>query len=75
MRDAVGANGPRTPLGASGFRSNVSNWLGPPNRNKKIADFARTGKFECNRLAEAGIGAGDDRRTPVEPEGIGRHRS
>ena len=40
MRDSIGLNGPRMSAGASGFRSNVSNWLGPPNRNRKITDFA-----------------------------------
>ena len=30
VRDAIGRNGPRMVVGASGFMSNVSNWLGPP---------------------------------------------
>ena len=41
MREAMGEKGPRMPLGASGFMSNVSSWLGPPNRKTNITDFAR----------------------------------
>lgn len=32
----IGMHGPRTSLGASGFRSYVSNWLGPPCRKRKM---------------------------------------
>ncbi len=30
--DRIGRNSPRNCEGASGFMSNVSSWLGPPNR-------------------------------------------
>src|SRR6266849_5762165 len=40
VRDAIGRNGPRISLGASGFMSNVSSWLGPPNRYNRITFFA-----------------------------------
>src|SRR5262245_55955029 len=37
----VGWNGPRILLGASGLRSNVSSWLGPPKSVRKMTDLAR----------------------------------
>ena len=41
VREAMGRNGPRIFSGASGFRSKVSSWLGPPNRKRKITERAR----------------------------------
>lgn len=37
---AVGFQRPRISTGASGFGSKVSNWLGPPARNKKMQDIS-----------------------------------
>src|SRR5262245_51930090 len=39
----IGWNGPRTSLGASGLRSNVSRWLGPPSSQSRMHDFALPG--------------------------------
>ena len=36
----IAENGPRTSFGASGFRSNVSRWLGPPSSQMRMQDFA-----------------------------------
>ena len=36
---AIGLNSPRISGGASGFRSNVSRWLGAPVRKTRITDF------------------------------------
>ena len=44
VREAIGRNGPRIVLGASGLRSNVSSWLGPPNKNRKMTFLARAGR-------------------------------
>ncbi len=38
---AIGWNSPRIPTGASGFMSNMSRWLGPPNRLIRITDRIR----------------------------------
>ena len=38
---AMGRNGPRTSAGASGFKSNVSKWLGPPSSQSRIQALAR----------------------------------
>src|SRR5262245_56918454 len=38
---AIALKGPRILLGASGLRSNVSSWLGPPKSIRKITDLAR----------------------------------
>ena len=37
---AIGWNGPRMSVGALGFRSKVSRWLGPPHMNRKMQRFA-----------------------------------
>ncbi len=37
----MGFQMPRISAGASGLGSNVSNWLGPPARNKKIHETSR----------------------------------
>jgi hypothetical protein len=34
----IGFNGPRYSVGASGFMSYVSSWLGPPHIQNKITD-------------------------------------
>src|SRR5207249_607504 len=34
----IGRNGPRYSLGASGLRSKVSSWLGPPHIQKRITE-------------------------------------
>ena len=39
----IGWNGPRTSAGTSGFRSNVSRWLGPPSSQSRMHDFAFAG--------------------------------
>ena len=36
---AAGLYGPRISAGASGFRSQVSRWLGPPHSRMKMHDF------------------------------------
>lgn len=38
---AIEPNSPRTSGGASGLGSNMSMWLGPPNRSIKITDLIR----------------------------------
>ncbi len=38
---AMSLNGPRTSLGASGFGSKVSRWLGPPSSQMRMHDLAR----------------------------------
>ena len=54
VREAMGRNGPRIFSGASGFRSKVSSWLGPPNRKRKITDLARaTGAAGVARASAA----------------------
>src|SRR5690606_37916448 len=35
----TGLNSPRTSAGASGLRSQVSKWLGPPHMNRKMHRF------------------------------------
>src|SRR6266545_5731967 len=40
VREGMGRNGPRRCCGASGLRSKVSSWLGPPKRKRKITLFA-----------------------------------
>src|SRR3954471_8859039 len=35
----IGLYGPRISLGASGFRSHVSTWLGPPHSSTKMQHF------------------------------------
>src|SRR5262245_47274509 len=37
---AAGRYGPRYSIGAAGFMSNVSRWLGPPQSQSRITDFA-----------------------------------
>ena len=37
---AIGRKVPRTSSGASGFRSHMSSWDGPPDRNRMMTDFA-----------------------------------
>src|SRR5437879_5625488 len=39
----IGLNGPRTSAGASGFRSHISSWLGPPSRKIKMHACAGAG--------------------------------
>src|SRR6266851_5870579 len=39
--DEIGWCGPRICSGASGFMSNMSRWLGPPNWKRKMTDLAR----------------------------------
>src|SRR5688572_2722851 len=36
----MGRNGPRTSSGASGLRSKVSRWLGPPHMNRRMHRLA-----------------------------------
>ena len=38
---SIGRNVPRTASGASGLRSHMSMWAGPPERNRRMTDFAR----------------------------------
>jgi hypothetical protein len=38
---AMGLKVPRISIGASGFGSNVSRWLGPPNRSSSTTEVAR----------------------------------
>ncbi len=40
----MGWNVPRISFGASGFKSHMSMWLGPPSSMKKIQDFAFAGR-------------------------------
>ena len=50
-RVAIGLNSPRISAGASGFRSNVSRWLGAPVRKIRITDFALPGPLDAGRGA------------------------
>ena len=69
MREAIGRNGPRIFSGASGFRSKVSSWLGPPNRKRKITDLARARGAVGVR---PGLGGEQPGETHAEQAGPGR---
>src|SRR4051812_10667980 len=40
---AIGRNGPRYSVGASGLRSYVSSWLGPPHIQKRMTEASLEG--------------------------------
>ena len=67
VRQAIGRNGPRIFSGASGLRSKVSSWLGPPNRKMKITDLAAAGADGRDRL-----GREHARQAQAEETGPGR---
>ena len=49
MAEAMAPNSPRTSAGASGFGSQVSNWLCPPLATITMTDFARPNPEESPR--------------------------
>ena len=51
----MGLKGPLIFSGAFGFMSNVSSWLGPPNRNRKMTDlaFGLRAMFFCSYKARS----------------------
>ena len=53
---AMSLNGLRTSLGALGFGSNVSRWLGPPSSQRRMQDFARArcrGGLQAQQIRDA----------------------
>ena len=61
---AIGSNGPRYSSGASGFMSNVSRWLGPPQSQSTITLFA-CGRESCPAFALMATRSARD--SPIAP--------
>src|SRR5579884_648171 len=49
---AMGRKGPRIVLGASAFRSQVSSWLGPPTRKRRIQFTSLLGVAACRSASD-----------------------
>ena len=64
----IGLNSPRNSAGASGLRSYMSMWLGPPASQSRITDFAsRLGAGRFRRAAS--LPQQIRQRQPAEAEG------
>src|SRR5262245_16982344 len=61
--DLIGPNGPRISAGASGFGSNVSNWLGPPHIQNRMTEVSGVGSGVLARAAPNAPG----RPSPARP--------
>src|SRR6476469_2808042 len=52
---ATGRYGPRISAGASGLRSQVSRWLGPPHNRMKMHDFSAVGPLFGRSIRAASV--------------------
>src|SRR6185436_10731978 len=65
-RVGIGRNSPRNSLGASGFGSHVSMWLGPPRIQRMMTELSRRGGRPCRvSWASARRRSGSD--SPIVP--------
>ncbi len=64
---ATGLCGPRMPSGASGFMSNMSMWLGPPNWKRNMTVLARTGGAAAVLFSSAANKRGSERPSRPRP--------
>ena len=71
----IGRNGPRISAGASGFGSNVSNWLGPPHIQKRMTDVRRRCGIAPGANSRRERQSGERGRGPDAEERSARDRS
>ena len=64
---AMGRNSPRNSGGASGFKSNVSSWLGPPKRNTITHERARPKLNAAGRAQARGRHSGSSSPMAASP--------
>src|SRR2546426_7335189 len=65
----IAPNSPRYSLGASGFGSQVSCWLGPPRIQRMITEFWREGDLPCEaaRASQRNKSESDKPASPSSP--------